>query len=110
MGGDITVSSQVGKGSVFVIQLPLKEGEAQAVQQQGQGPGRPEAPDPDRRTCRVLIADDVEDNRELLVQILGPAGFEIRLATDGEEAVKEFEQWRPHLILMDISMPVMDGS
>ena len=59
--------------------------------------------------CRVLIADDVEDNRELLVQILGPAGFEIRQATDGAQAVKEFEQWRPHLILMDFRMPVMDG-
>jgi CheY-like chemotaxis protein len=57
----------------------------------------------------VLIADDIEDNRELLVQILGPVGFEIRLATDGAEAVKEFEQWRPHLILMDFRMPVMDG-
>src|SRR4029077_1162786 len=59
--------------------------------------------------CRVLIADDVEDNRELLVQILGPVGFEIRLATDGEQADQEFEQWRPHLILMDFRMPVMDG-
>ncbi len=57
----------------------------------------------------MLIADDVEDNRELLAQILGPVGFEIRLATDGEQAVKEFERWRPHLILMDFRMPVMDG-
>src|SRR5205807_8794626 len=54
-------------------------------------------------------ADDVEDNRELLVQILGPVGFETRLATDGEQAVKGFEQWRPHLILMDFRMPLMDG-
>ena len=59
--------------------------------------------------CRVLIADDVEDNRELLVQILRPIGFEVRLANDGEQAIKEFERWRPHLILMDFRMPVMDG-
>ena len=57
----------------------------------------------------MLIADDVEDNRQLLAQLLAPVGFEIRLATNGAEAVQEFEEWRPHLILMDFRMPVMDG-
>jgi len=108
MGGDITVSSQVGKGSTFVIHLPLKEGVAQAV--------RPRDNlrhvvrlQPGQATCRVLVADDIEDNRQLLAQLLAPVGFEIRLATNGAEAVQEFEQWRPHLILMDFRMPVMDG-
>ena len=108
MGGDITVSSQVGKGSVFAIHLPLNEGEAQAVQPNDK-PRHVLGLRPGQAECRVLIADDVEDNRELLVQILGPVGFEVRLATDGEQAVKEFERWRPHLILMDFRMPVMDG-
>ena len=57
----------------------------------------------------MLIADDVEDNRELLAQLLAPVGFEIRQASNGAEAVLEFEQWHPHLILMDFRMPVMDG-
>jgi CheY-like chemotaxis protein len=57
----------------------------------------------------VLIADDIEDNRQLLAQLLAPVGFEVRLATNGAEAVQEFEEWRPHLILMDFRMPVMDG-
>ena len=108
MGGDITVSSQVGKGSVFSIHLPLKEGEAQAVRSKD-NPRHVLRLQPGQAKCRVLIADDIEDNRELLVQILGPVGFEIRLASDGEEAVREFERWRPHLILMDFRMPVMDG-
>ncbi len=108
MGGDITVSSQVGQGSVFVIHLPLKEGEAQAVQPKNK-PRHVLKLQPGQAPCRVLIADDVEDNRELLVQILGPVGFEIRLATNGAEAVQGFEEWRPHLILMDFRMPVMDG-
>ena len=108
MGGDITVSSQVGIGSIFIIHLPLKEGEAQAVQ----------AKDnlrhvlrlqPGQAACRVLIADDIEDNRQLLAQLLAPVGFEVRLATNGAEAVQVFEEWRPHLILMDFRMPVMDG-
>ncbi len=108
MGGDITVSSQVGRGSVFVIHLPLKEGEAQAVQTKD-NPRHVLRLQPGQATCRVLIADDIEDNRQLLAQLLAPVGFEIRLATNGAEAVQEFEEWRPHLILMDFRMPVMDG-
>ena len=108
MGGDITVNSQVGKGSVFVIHLPLKEGEAQAVQAKD-NPRHVLRLQPGQATCRVLIADDIEDNRQLLAQLLAPVGFEIRLATNGAEAVQEFEEWRPHLILMDFRMPVMDG-
>ena len=108
MGGDITVSSQVGKGSVFVISLPLKEGEAQAVQAHDQ-PRHVLRLQPGQAPCRVLIADDVEDNRQLLAQLLAPVGFEIRLAANGAEAVQGFEEWQPHLILMDFRMPVMDG-
>src|SRR6185436_13822116 len=81
MGGAITVSSQVGKGSVFTIHLPLKEGEAQAVQTKDK-PRHVLRLRPGQATCRVLIADDIEDNRQLLAQLLGPVGFEIRLATN----------------------------
>jgi PAS domain S-box-containing protein len=108
MGGTITVDSQVGKGSIFIIHLPLKQGEAQAVPAKdaplhvlGLQPGQP--------TFRVLIVDDIEDNRQLLEQLLAPVGFEIHLATNGAEAVREFAEWAPHLILMDFRMPVMDG-
>jgi PAS domain S-box-containing protein len=108
MGGDITVSSEVGKGSIFAIHLPLNESDVQAIQLIDK-PRPVLSLKPGQEKCRVLIADDIEDNRELLVQILGPVGFEVRLACDGEQAVKEFESWRPHLILMDLRMPVMDG-
>jgi PAS domain S-box-containing protein len=108
MGGDITVSSQVGKGSIFVVNLPLKEGEAEAVQASDEARHVLRL-QPGQATCRVLVADDIEDNRQLLAQLLTPIGFEVRLATNGAEAVREFEQWRPHLILMDFRMPEMDG-
>ena len=108
MGGDITLTSQVGGGSVFVIHLPLKEGEAQAVQAKD-NPRHVLRLRPGQATCRVLIVDDIEDNRQLLEQLLAPVGFDVRLATNGAEAVQEFEHWRPHLILMDFRMPVMDG-
>ncbi|HEX4797186.1 MAG TPA: PAS domain S-box protein [Humisphaera sp.] len=108
MGGEITVTSHVGKGSVFIIQLPFKDGEAGAVQAKEKSRhvlrlAAGHAP------CRVLIADDIEDNRQLLDQLLGPVGFEIRLVTNGLDAIHEFEQWHPHLILMDFRMPIMDG-
>jgi len=108
MGGAITVSSQVGKGSIFAIQLPLKEGDAQAVQSKDK-PRQVLRLQPGQPACRVLIADDIEDNRQLLVQLLEPVGFEIHQAANGVEAIHEFEQWQPHLILMDFRMPVMDG-
>ncbi|MFM9962846.1 MAG: PAS domain S-box protein, partial [Planctomycetaceae bacterium] len=108
MGGAITVNSQVGKGSVFIIHLPLKEGEAQSVQAKDK-PRHVLKLQPGQAECRVLIADDIEDNRQLLAQLLAPVGFTIRLAVNGAEAVHEFEAWHPHLILMDFRMPVMDG-
>jgi CheY-like chemotaxis protein len=86
----------------------LKEGEAQAVQAKDK-PRHVLRLQAGQATCRVLIADDIEDNRQLLAHFLAPVGFEIRLAINGAEALQEFEQWRPHLILMDFRMPVMDG-
>jgi len=108
MGGDITVSSLVGRGSVFVIDLPLLEGAAEAVQTKDIT-RRVLRLAPGQAACKVLIADDIEDNRQLLAELLAPVGFEIRLATNGVEAVEEFKEWRPDLILMDFRMPVMDG-
>jgi len=108
MGGDITLTSQVGEGSVFVIRLPLNEGEAQAVEGKEQ-PRHVLRLQSGQPICRVLIADDIEDNRQLLAELLAPVGFEVRLAINGAEALREFEQWHPHLILMDFRMPVMDG-
>ncbi len=58
---------------------------------------------------RILITEDKLENRLLLQSILEPLGFEIREAFNGEEAVKQFRQWNPHLVWMDIRMPVMDG-
>jgi PAS domain S-box-containing protein len=108
MGGAITVKSHIGKGSIFEMTLPLKEGEAQSVQAK-ETPRHVVRIQHGQATCRVLIADDIEDNRQLLAQLLAPIGFEVRLVTNGAEAVRGFEEWQPHLILMDFRMPVMDG-
>jgi CheY-like chemotaxis protein len=65
--------------------------------------------DSEEREIRVLVVDDKSENRSLLTKLLRSVGFEVRDASNGREAVDVWEAWRPHLIWMDIRMPVMDG-
>lgn len=58
---------------------------------------------------RILVAEDTEDSRQILKFLLEMDGYAVLEATDGREAVKTAVELRPDLILMDISMPVMDG-
>ncbi len=58
---------------------------------------------------RLLVVDDIDDNRQLLVKLLQPMGFELQEARDGEEAIALWETWQPHLIWMDLRMPRLDG-
>ncbi len=57
---------------------------------------------------KILVVDDAEFNRDLIIQLLGDE-YEILAAVDGAEGIKMAEQERPDLILMDLGMPVMDG-
>ena len=109
MGGDITVSSQAGKGSIFHVEIGLSAGDAAGVAKTGADSRRVVGIEPGQPKYRVLIADDNKENRDLLAQTLGPVGFALRQAMDGAEAIREFQAWHPDLILMDLRMPVMDG-
>jgi len=108
MGGRITVSSEVGKGSCFRMEVALQE---------GQGTETTERPvqrrvvglKPGQGAHRVLVADDRQENRILLSEMLKAVGFDVLEVRDGREALACFERWKPHLILMDMRMPVMDG-
>jgi CheY-like chemotaxis protein len=109
MGGDIMVRSQVGQGSIFGLEIELAEGAAKVAT-----PGNAERQvlrlEPSQPAYRVLIADDNQENRELLSQLLGPIGFETRSVGGGEQAVREFQAWRPQLVLIDLRMPGTDGN
>jgi len=65
--------------------------------------------EPGQPRYRILITDDTTDSRKLLVKLLEPFSFELREAANGQEAVEIWESWQPHLIWMDIRMPIMDG-
>ncbi len=108
MGGDIEVKSEVGKGSTFVFDVRTKVAPAADVRNMptvqrviGLTPGQP--------TYRILIAEDRWENRALLLRLLEPLGFELREASNGQEAIEITEKWQPHLIFMDMRMPVLDG-
>ena len=58
---------------------------------------------------RILVVEDQEDNRQILRDLLGNAGYELIEAGDGEQALDAYAKQRPDLILMDIQLPVMDG-
>ena len=58
---------------------------------------------------RILVVEDQEDNRQILRDLLGNAGYELTEAENGEEAIAVVAKRRPDLILMDIQLPVMDG-
>jgi PAS domain S-box-containing protein len=106
--GEITVTSQEGLGSRFQLECSVTEEAASAVladrdlrQIRAVHPGQP--------VYRLLIADDVEENRRLLAHTLANLGFHTREVTNGQEALQAISSWTPHLLLLDLHMPVMDG-
>jgi len=108
MGGGISVVSTLGRGSAFTFAFRVTE----AFELQPAEPPRlPTAIglEPRRAAPRILVVDDVENNRELLVELLSRIGFETRTAGNGHEALDVHASFRPDLVLMDLRMPEMDG-
>jgi PAS domain S-box-containing protein len=118
MGGSISVQSELGHGSTFKFDVQIELAERSDVEVErprrkvvGLEPGQQAA---DGGPFRLLVVEDREANRRLLVKLLSsfgspPHGFEVREAVDGQQALEVWEEWAPHIIWMDMRMPVMDG-
>ncbi|MEE4356549.1 MAG: ATP-binding protein, partial [Desulfococcaceae bacterium] len=108
MGGDIRVRSSEGEGSLFCFDAEAETAEKKEMKKKKTLP-RITGLAAGQSCYRILVADDREDNRKLMIRLLRPLGFDLREAGNGKEAVEIWQQWEPHLIWMDMRMPVMDG-
>jgi signal transduction histidine kinase/ActR/RegA family two-component response regulator len=107
LGGDIGVSSALDKGSTFTVTVPLLVCDASEYADKGSVSSK--NLNFDGRT--LLLVEDVEINREIVLTLLSPSGIRIIEARDGNEAVKKFERFSSEIdiIFMDIKMPYLDG-
>ena len=106
MGGELTFTSKLGIGTTFKINLFLPQSDhgdkdlsvVYTARTGYEGKKR-----------KILVVDNEEVDRELLINILAPLGFEMAQASNGQECLDMYQAFKPDLILMDLAMPVMDG-
>jgi PAS domain S-box-containing protein len=108
MGGNVTMRSTVGEGSVFHFEVPVQWSDSSAFSRKTIN-RRVTGLQLDKPAPRILIVDDEPNNRGWLSKLLVALGFLVRNAENGEAAVRLWQEWKPQLILMDVRMPVMNG-
>ena len=107
MGGEITVQTVSEQGSVFSFCIEAMPASLEDLPSRplgevvGLAAGEPK--------YRILVVEDIFSARRLLVDLLSLAGFEVQATPNGKEAITLTKIWHPHLIWMDMRMPVMDG-
>lgn len=102
MGGTIAVQSELGKGSRFVMRLPVVETTDDHSRRESIVPQRFDG-------LRVLLVDDNRVNKMVSTYSLEKLGCAVAVASNGVEALEQWESGKPDVVLMDIRMPVMDG-
>ena len=106
MGGTVSLHSEIGKGTRMVLELSLR---GAPVEEHGETPSTPLNAQQSIDGLRILAAEDNAVNQAVLRAFLAQRSHEIHFASDGLEAVAAFKQNKFDLVLMDISMPVLDG-
>ncbi|BAY31605.1 multi-sensor hybrid histidine kinase [Nostoc carneum NIES-2107] len=108
MGGNITVHSTLNQGSTFSCEVFLRLADSVDLLET-EATHYVIGLEPGQANYRILVVEDVLENRQLLVKLLESVGFEVCAVENGAEAIAMWQEWHPHLIWMDIQMSVMDG-
>jgi PAS domain S-box-containing protein len=108
MGGQMFVISKVGEGSTFRFYIPVKSLDLFSLDSTTKSLRRVIGIE-GNQGYRILIAEDMRLNRQLLTRILSPLGIEVREVSNGQDAIDVWQSWSPHLIWMDVRMPIMNG-
>lgn len=109
MGGSMAVQSTVGEGTTVTFDVLIYPTEAIERASELEMPRNVIGLAPGQSQYRILVVDDRWTNRRLVVNLLTPVGFEVQEAANGQEAIALWQAWHPHLIWMDMRMPIMDG-
>ena len=107
MGGNIDIRSALNRGTTVIFSIHA--GLSEMIEPPRRAARHAIALEPGQPRYRLLIADDKPDNRTLLIKLLAPFGFDLREARNGQEAVDISQEWPPHLIFMDLRMPILGG-
>jgi len=106
MGGNVTLTSEPGKGTTFIIRLPTEVREADA---ESAAASKSIAAPLNTEGKPVLVIDDDADTRQVLKRFLNRKGFPIECASNGEEGLRLARELHPMAIILDVMMPGMDG-
>jgi PAS domain S-box-containing protein len=108
MGGRITVSSVPNQGTAFKFEIPVSLSKPN-IESTFSVTKRVVSLAPGQPVYRLLVVEDQHDSRNLAVKLLTKVGFDVCEATNGQEAIALWQNWKPDLILMDMQMPVLSG-
>jgi len=110
MHGKIDIESTLNQGSIFTFRLPI-ELSNHVLDTQQLTKILPDQIDVKQTVFKgkVLLADDHDDNRRLIARFLQSLGLDVVGASDGKQAIEQYFEHKPHVILLDIQMPDMDG-
>ncbi len=107
MGGDIALESEINQGTTVEFAIPYNKALKTILYHQ-ENPRVIGLKYP-QKSYRILIVEDILENRQLLAEILKSVGFSIKEAHNGKQAISLWQKWQPDLIWMDIKMPIMNG-
>ncbi|MGG6297462.1 MHYT domain-containing protein [Leptolyngbya sp. AN02str] len=109
LGGNIAVESELNQGSCFTFSIQAVLSEQPILDRTASTSGRVVGLEPNQPTYRILVVEDSSTNRTLMLKMMQSLGFDVQTAENGQQAIALWQDWQPHLIWMDMQMPVMDG-